>query len=101
MPVAHKRYIHIYKLSVNLAEDKLIVFSTNWSLFKKIEDVSSKKLSSLCQLVIKKHIYKLSVNFVEDKAKSILISKVKCLNEVNTSFSGYPIKQLSTGELPV
>ena len=62
---------------------------------KKIENVSSKTFSSLCQWFIDN---KLSIHFQEDKNKSILFSKTRGLKVINISFGGLYIKQHETVE---
>ena len=62
---------------------------------KKIENVSNKQFSSLCQWFIDK---KLSIHFREGKAKSILFSKTRGLKEITISFAGHSIKQHKTVE---
>ena len=62
---------------------------------KKIENVLSKKFSSLFQWFIDN---KLSIHFREDKTKSILFSKTRGLKEINISFAGHYIKQHETVE---
>ena len=62
---------------------------------KKIENVSNKEFSSLCQWFIDN---KLSVHFGEDKTKSIHFSKARCVRGIIISFEGHSIKQHITVE---
>ena len=73
----------------------ILAVSNNRTILRKIRNVSSKELLSLCQLTLDRE---LSVHFEEDKTKSMLFPKRKYLNKVKISYADYSIKQYDTVE---
>lgn len=73
----------------------ILAVSNNRTILRKIRNVSSKELLSLCQLTLDRE---LSVHFEEDKTKSMLFPKANCLYKVKISYADYSIKQYDTVE---